>query len=104
MLAATQVESRHALSLVFVCPGCGRPWAQIVVEEASFLPERRPCARCEWAEMPPGSIAEFLGAEWTGPMTRHAALEELPLDVLRYEMNVHLMYREKELANGQDSI
>lgn len=96
-LIAQRSAIPNAGSHLFICPTCGRNWAQIVIEGREFFPERRPCREHRaWADAVPGSVLlNVFGIE--SPMTYLLSLRGCPPELLSYELEVHLAYREKEL-------
>jgi len=84
-------------SFIYICPRCGNNWAQVISDNGEFFPQRRPCSRCDWAGMVPGSIASALPAEWVAHNSINVTLEYLPREVLLRELEIHLRYAEKEL-------
>lgn len=102
-LLAQRPATPHASSHLFICPRCGKNWAQVVIEGKEFFPERRPCREHRgWTDSVPGSILlNVYGLE--SPVTYLLSLRGAPLEVLVYELEVHLNYREKELESDYAS-
>lgn len=72
--------SIETMSQVFICPTCGEAWGRVVIPDADWTPVRRGCR-----QHPPINDA---GGSFIAPW-RHA-FAELPIEVLRYEMNIRL--------------
>lgn len=104
-LVEDQLLAQHpalpgACSFHNICPICGKLWSSVIVEGASFIPERRPCKNHEWCDFIPGSILTQLPSAWVGHTSQMITLEHIPRAVLQYEFRVHLTHYEKGLLNG----
>jgi len=84
--------SYYPTSLAFFCTKCGDTWARIVVNKSDFRVEYGDCRKHEVDSLRisgerPGSLYR----PWLSYL-----VDDLPIEVIRREFNLHLKYYERE--------
>ena len=101
----SRLRSPFAHSLTYVCLGCGKQWANIVVEGAPWFVNAAPCRQhrrqgmSDWGFECPGSLFDYRTTAEDLPVTVEALYpDNLPMPVVKWELERHLDELEKGIG------